>query len=384
MLQTKLLTKILLLTTIVVLGASGCSALPPLPGQQVAEPEATKIVPKGPPMVSATAVIAPARYSTLSMTTAGVVAEVLVEKGEHVEAGQTLVRLKGREGMQAAITGAEYEVQAAEKAIEDLNEIAEDTGKMALNNIPLAARRVRDAQYQLDNFTVPSSMEDMEAMEALDWAKEQLDIARSAFEPYRNKSSNDSKRKDLKEDLDNAQSDYNAAVRRVEYETAVEVAQADLDNARDDYEKYSQGPDPKDVELAEARLRTAQDNLVAAQSAFDDLELLAPFDGTIGDIYTRIGEWVTPGLPAILIADLEHLQVETTDLNEIDAAQIKEGELVTVSFDALDDVLEGTILNIAPKASEGSGVNYTVVIKIEDWPETLRWGMTAYVDIVIE
>jgi multidrug resistance efflux pump len=312
------------------------------------------------------------------------VEEVLIEQGDLVEADQPLVRLKGREEMQAAITAAEYEVNAAEKAIDDLYEAADDAATLANNSIPLAARRLRDAQWQLDNFTVPMNMKDMETMEALDWAKEQLDIAREAFEPYKYKSESDSTREEFKEDMDDAQSDYNTAVKRVEYETAVEAAQKDLDEARADFEKYSQGPDPKDVALAEARLRTAEANLVAAQSALDDLELLAPFDGTIGDVYTNVGEWVTPGMPIALIADLGHLQVETTDLNEIDAAQIAEGDVVTITFDALDDVLEGTVVSIAPKASEGSGVNYTVVVELEDWPEGLRWGMTAFVDIELE
>lgn len=381
MLHKKSIEQVILVLTILALGAAGCSALP---GQAQPTPAATQIVPVGPPVVSATAVIVPGRDATLSMTTAGLVEEVLVAQGDRVEAGAPLVRLKGREEMQAAITAAEYEIQAAEKAVEDLYDIADDASKMALNSIPLAARRLRDAQYQLDNFTVPSSMEDMEAMEALDWAKEQLDIAREAFEPYRNKSSNDSTRKRLKEELDNAQSDYNAAVRRVEYETAVDVAQKDLDEARADYEKYVQGPDPKDVELAEARLATAEANLVVAQASFDDIELFAPFGGTIGDVYTSVGEWVTPGMPIVLIADLERLQVETTDLNEIDAAQVNVGDKVTITFDALDDVLTGEVVSIAPKASEGSGVNYTVVIELDEWPEGVRWGMTAYVDIEIE
>ena len=36
---------------------------------------------------------------------------------------------------------------------------------------------------------------------------------------------------------------------------------------------------------------------------------------------------------------------------------------------------------IAPKASDGSSANYTVVIELDDIPAALRWGMTAYVDI---
>jgi multidrug efflux pump subunit AcrA (membrane-fusion protein) len=79
------------------------------------------------------------------------------------------------------------------------------------------------------------------------------------------------------------------------------------------------------------------------------------------------------------------LRVETTDLNEIDAAQVEPGSPVTVTFDALvDQVVQGTVISIAPKASEGSGVNYTVVVELEELPPALRWGMTAFVDIEVE
>ena len=79
------------------------------------------------------------------------------------------------------------------------------------------------------------------------------------------------------------------------------------------------------------------------------------------------------------------LDVETTDLNEIDAARVAVGDSVKVTFDALSDVVViGKVKSIAPKASEGSGVNYTVVVELSEWPETLRWGMTAFVDIEVE
>ena len=41
------------------------------------------------------------------------------------------------------------------------------------------------------------------------------------------------------------------------------------------------------------------------------------------------------------------------------------------------------MISIAPKASEGYGVKYTVVVKLDDLPEALRWGMTAFVDIEV-
>jgi multidrug resistance efflux pump len=86
-----------------------------------------------------------------------------------------------------------------------------------------------------------------------------------------------------------------------------------------------------------------------------------------------------------LLADLDHLQVETTDLGEIDVAQIAVGDVAIITFDALPDVvIEGTITRIAPKAAEGSGVNYAVVLEMSEVPDALRWGMTAFVDIELE
>jgi multidrug resistance efflux pump len=86
-----------------------------------------------------------------------------------------------------------------------------------------------------------------------------------------------------------------------------------------------------------------------------------------------------------MLADMDHLQVETTDLNEIDVAQIQVGDVASISFDALPDLLiTGVVTSIAPKSSAGSSVNYTVVIELDELPEELRWGMTAFVDIEVE
>jgi multidrug efflux pump subunit AcrA (membrane-fusion protein) len=82
------------------------------------------------------------------------------------------------------------------------------------------------------------------------------------------------------------------------------------------------------------------------------------------------------------LADLEHLRVETTDLSEVDIAQVAVGDLVAVTFDALPDVeVAGQVTRIAPKADEGSGVNYKVIVELDEIPAQLRWGMTAFVDI---
>lgn len=371
------LLSLLLLAGLLLTACSGLSQqATPTP-----EPETLEDVK---PVVSATGKAVPARYSRLSVAIPGVVEQILVAEGDQVEQGDVLLRLKGEEDLNAAITAAKLEVAAAQKALDDLYKNAETARTQALEAIALYEKVVRDARYQLDNFTPPQAQANMTTAEALEWAKQRLDAAYAAFLPYKYYSENDATRKARKEDYDDAQADYNAAVKRLQYETELAVAQANLQKARKDYATWKDGPDPEELAVAQARLENANAALSAAQAKLEDLELRAPFSGTISEINVRLGEWINPGMPVMVIADLADLQIETTDLNEIDAARVKVGNPVVVTFDALPGVeVRGMVKSIAPKASEGSGVNYTVVVIPEKLPELLRWGMTAFVDIEV-
>jgi multidrug resistance efflux pump len=381
MLDTKRLTQTISLFLSGTILLAACSGFSSQSTPTVEPPANEEII----PIVSATGVVVPADWATLSLSTSGIVAEVLVAEGDSVTAGQVLLRLKGKEDLQAAITAAKFEVTAAQKALDDLDDAAETAKVQVLNAISSYAKAVRDAQYLLDNFTIPANQADLSPLDALDKMQSALDDARLAFEPYKNKPSGDSTRKDLKEKLDLAQSDYNAAVRRLEYVNALDAARENLDKARADLAVWSKGPDPKDVALAQARLENANAALAAAEAKLEDLELAAKFNGIVTEVDVRLGEWVTFGQPVMQVADLEHLQVETTDLNEIDAARVKIGSPVKITFDALPDVtLQGTVESISPKSSPGSGVNYKVVVQLSEPPSALRWGMTAFVDIEVE
>jgi multidrug resistance efflux pump len=162
-------------------------------------------------------------------------------------------------------------------------------------------------------------------------------------------------------------------------------AQASLDDAIREFEALEDGPDSEDVELAEQQLSNAQSQLASAEASLADLDLTSPFAGTVAEISPRPNEWVAPGQPILVMADLDTLRVETTDLNEIDLVQIEVGDQATVSFDALPEVaVEGEITFISPKAEEGTGVNYTVVIEFDDIPAGVQWGMTAFIDILVQ
>jgi HlyD family secretion protein len=165
----------------------------------------------------------------------------------------------------------------------------------------------------------------------------------------------------------------------------VALLEAQIEKGNRDFETYSVGPDPDDVAVAEARIANAEAQLAAAKATIADLELVAPFDGVISAVHINPSERVATGSPVLLIADLNHLQVETTDLSEIDVAQIMVGDPAIITFDSLPDLeLQGTVTRIAPKAAEGSGVNFPVIIELNEIPAALRWGMTAFVDIDLE
>ncbi|MFQ5616112.1 MAG: biotin/lipoyl-binding protein, partial [Anaerolineales bacterium] len=72
------------------------------------------------PVISATGKVVPAEWATLSVQAGGVVAEVLVEEGKMVEAGQVLLRLEGEEDAQAIIATAQLELATAQNALDDL------------------------------------------------------------------------------------------------------------------------------------------------------------------------------------------------------------------------------------------------------------------------
>ena len=163
----------------------------------------------------------------------------------------------------------------------------------------------------------------------------------------------------------------------------IALLQAQIERGRQDFETFSAGPDPKDVALAEASITNAEAQLAAAQAMIADQELTAPFDGVISAVNVNPGEWIAPGSPVLRIGNLDQLQVETTDLGEIDVAQIEVGNEAVVSFDSLPGTtLAGTVVKIAPKSDVDLGVNYPVTIKLEQIPDALRWGMTAFVDIM--
>ncbi|MGA7192085.1 MAG: efflux RND transporter periplasmic adaptor subunit [Anaerolineales bacterium] len=135
-------------------------------------------------------------------------------------------------------------------------------------------------------------------------------------------------------------------------------------------------------EQASAQLDSAQAALDGAQATLNEGTLIAPYDGTVVMVNVVPGQLVQPDQVAIVIGDLNHLQIETTDLSEREIAFVKIGQSATVHIKALNQDLSGKVIAIAPKAVKYNGDwVFKVTIALDQQPSSLAWGMSADVQI---
>jgi multidrug efflux pump subunit AcrA (membrane-fusion protein) len=334
----------------------------------------------------------PVHYVDIAFNANGTVSDVLVSESEQVKAGQIIARLENSETKQAEVAKAEQDFLTAQQAFDS----AEVT---ALGKVAEAHDAVRKAQYELDNFAIPSDLREMSTSEAMVYTAQKLDEARAKFEPYRYledrlawelKRENPNKlnevvyrstAKNYKKQLDDAWADYNKAIQWATLESNLENAQADLAKNQKEYDLLASGSTGNEKAVAEAQYEAARANLDAARAALADVELTAPFDGTVTGLKVKTGETVTPGQVFASVADFSGWIVKTTDLTELDVVNVSEGQPVTITLDAIpDQAVDGTITLIGQNYSEKQGdIVYEVTVQLNESLPNMRWGMTSEV-----
>jgi RND family efflux transporter MFP subunit len=139
---------------------------------------------------------------------------------------------------------------------------------------------------------------------------------------------------------------------------------------------------PELRQKADSQVDQAQAVLDSATAALAQGTLNAPYDGTVVSVNVVPGELVQTGQVVAVIADLSHLQVETTDLSEREIAGVKIGQTASVRLKAFNQDLAGKVIGIAPMGVESKGdIVFKVTIELDQQPEGLLWGMSGDVDI---
>lgn len=382
---------------LLALTLAGCAA--------AAQPTAAPQVEAAPlPVRSASSVITegqvvPAQDASLSFSTGGVVGEVLVKEGDLVQAGQPLLRLVGDEQLQAAVSAAELELLSAQQNLAELNanvDVARAQAQLA----------IAEAKKELDKAEKRLNSKDYRRGD-----QEQVDIARSnyiiaedgvtrateLYDQVDDRDEDDPVRAEAFSQLAAARQKRDTALANLNYllakpneldvaqiDAQLAVAQSNLAEAERTLARMQDGPDSQQLALAQARLSNAQVGLEAARAKLDDLELRSPFTGTISALEVTLGEFVSPGLVVVRLADFSNWLVETTDLTELNVARIRLGQPAMVHFDALPDIgLIGRVTTIKPFGENRQGdIVYTAVLKLEAPDPNLRWNMTSSVEFL--
>ena len=278
--------------------------------------------------VIASGIVVPAQQARIAAAMGGNVESVTVAVGDQVQAGQVLLNLSGAEKLAAAVEAANLELMSAQQALASLNENAGQARAQAQLRLAQAKDAFDTAEKQRGwkQYRIGNDNQIAVAQADLIVAEEAVRQAEETYGYFVNRPENDLNKAAALSALSSARTARDKVKANLSYlqslpdtievekaDAALEVARTELDAAQRDFDQLKDGPDPDALALVEARVRNAQAQLAAGQAVLADLELKAPFDGTIAELSIHSGEWVVPGQPVLLLADINHLRIETTD-----------------------------------------------------------------------
>ncbi|RME66247.1 MAG: HlyD family efflux transporter periplasmic adaptor subunit [Caldilineae bacterium] len=336
----------------------------------------------------AKAALAQARANRDKLLAGATEAEIAAARAEVAAAEAAVALAEGRlEEVQAAIESAEAQLNIAQQ---QYNELASHPTpaerKAAEAEVAIAQAAVNQAQANYNRVrgdpniaSRPEALALQQATEALKAAQAKYELAIQGPTPQQ---------------LAVAQAEIRAAQAQVTVaksqlpaaQANVDAAKARLDSAKAALDRLLSGPTEEDIAIADAEVRAAIAALASAHANLRETQVIAPFEGQVGAIHVRVGELAVAGQPMVLLGDTRQMHVKTTDLRETDVVRLQPGMNVEVTFDALPDrVFQGTITRIAPvSTTEKGSTNFTVTIEAPEWDESLRWGMTAFVNIEVK
>lgn len=379
--------------------------------------------------VSASGHIRPAAQADLSFAASGQVAEVLVEVGDEVEAGDVLVRLDA-ERLNLEVDRARANLAAAEAQLAKLRAGAQAEEVEATRaNLRAAEAQVGAAAAERDQVAAGPGQPQIAAAEAevasaLTEQKKAYDFHERTMEcrtikiskgdPIRLPSGDvitatESIEREIcpllgvpeeqaRYRLEAANAALEAARARLEEVKAganqdqlraaqanVASAAANRDAAQAQLDLLLEGATEEQISAAEERVAQARASVRQAELAVEDAVLEAPFDATVAAVRVVPGEQASTGVTAVSLVDASSFHVNV-EVDELDVGQLATGQTARLTFDALPDtVVTGTVRQIAAAAGvDGGVVTYEVRINLQPTDAPIRADMTTNATVVVE
>jgi HlyD family secretion protein len=309
----------------------------------------------------------------------GTVAEIPVNVGETVQAGQVLMRLDTKQ-LELQLAQAEANYAAAQAKHTQLKR------GPTTQDATAAQQAVTSAEAAYTNLLRPPQNELIALKSDLDKAKAQVDRAQAAYDriggdsnPFANMTMERAALQTAWLDYQKAIALYNSRINPTDAQ--IQQAVSAVQSAKSNLAKLT--PTAEDLAASEASVNAAKAARDISTDAVNRAKLLAPFAGVVVAIEPKVGETIAIGTPVVRIADTSNFQIETTDLTEINVVNVKDGDNATVTLDAITDLeLTGKVASIKGFGENKQGdIVYTVVVKLDKQDPRLRWNMTAKVTI---
>jgi HlyD family secretion protein len=163
---------------------------------------------------------------------------------------------------------------------------------------------------------------------------------------------------------------------------AREIAQADYDIARASFDRLTRGPSDQDLQALQNAVESARLELEAAHIARDQTQLRAPYDAIVTEVNVQAGELVGGFVAVVSVADLSNLELRA-EIDEIDVGAVAADQAVEIQFDAFPGkTVKGRVAQVFPAASTARGAtNYEARISFDADLIGVRPGMGATVKI---
>lgn len=297
--------------------------------------------------IGATGTVRAKQTATLIWQAAGTVESVTVQAGDTVKADDVLASL-AKTSLPQSVILAEADLASAQKSLDELT--SSNTAQAE------AVIALRDAQEAYDK--------------AVNWREElngKINIKKIVYKQLGGRTI-----PVLKEYRGYADEE---TIAKADEDLA--LAKAKLEDAQRNFDLLNDG-NTADIIAAQAKVEAAQATLNLAH-------IIAPFDATVTEAYPLPGDQVAAGATAFRLDNLSSLLVDV-EVSEVDINSVKIDQPVTLTFDAiLGKEYHGEVVEVAQAGTATNGVvNFKVTVELTDADASVKPGMTAAVNIVVE
>ncbi len=169
-------------------------------------------------------------------------------------------------------------------------------------------------------------------------------------------------------------------------ELALKSAEEKSEAKKTALEKIKAGPDPLDIRTQKNIVAQKENALADAKAKLSDHYIYAPLSGLAAQVNSALkkGDFVSAGSSLSTIVTKQ--KIAEIILNEIDIAQVKNGQKATLTFDAIPELtLTGTVAEVDALGTISQGiVTYKVKIVFDSQDERVKSAMSVSASIIVE